>query len=56
MTTDQMLIETIENLNSNIEILNNHLENLTKNIPELTVVVDANYGATKDLIDELKQI
>ena len=55
MTTDEMLIETIKNLNSNIEILNNHLENLTKNIPVLTEVVDANFGATKDLVDELKQ-
>ncbi len=55
MTTDKMLIETINNLNSNIEILNNHLENLTNKIPLLTTVVDANYGATKDLVDELKK-
>ena len=55
MTTDKKLIETINNLNSNIEILNNHLENLTNKIPLLTTVVDANYGATKDLVDELKQ-
>ena len=55
MTTDKMLIETINNLNSNIEILNNHLENLTNKIPLLTTVVDENLGATKDLVDELKQ-
>lgn len=55
MTTDKKLIETINNLNSNIEILNNHLENLTNKIPLLTTVVDENVGATKDLVDELKQ-
>ena len=55
MTTDKKLIEIINNLNSNIEILNNHLENLTNKIPLLTTVVDENLGATKDLVDELKQ-